>query len=85
MNGERPNNSAPAPAQCPHCAQPMRLVRRTLRYRGLPDVFTFECKACGVSRIQEDGQPREKTPVKEIGSWYLDEFGNLTREIKRSD
>ena len=25
------------------------------------------------------------SPMVEIGSWYLDEFGNPTREIKRRD
>jgi hypothetical protein len=29
--------------------------------------------------------PSETEPMVEIGSWYLDEFGNPTREIKRRD
>jgi hypothetical protein len=84
MNAERVNNFAPA--RCPRCAQPMRLVRRTLRFNGLPDLYAFECKKCGVSHIEEGGPPREITPSKaEISSWYLDEFGNPTREIKRRE
>jgi hypothetical protein len=31
----------------------------------------------------EEGTPASETKLKtEIGSWYLDEFGNPTREIK---
>jgi hypothetical protein len=34
----------------------------------------------------EEGTPASETKFKtEIGSWYLDEFGNPTREIKRRD
>ena len=38
-----------------------------------------------VSLAEECGAPREITAKTEISSWYLDEFGNPTREIKRSD
>ena len=82
MNAKRVDSSAPTPPQCPRCAQRMRLVRRTLRFGGLPDLFTFECQNCGVSHTEEGGPPRETTPKAEIGSWYIDEFGNPTREIK---
>ena len=44
--------SAPTSPRCPSCAQPMRLVRRTTRYGGLPELFTFSCSACGVSYIE---------------------------------
>ncbi len=64
----------------------MRLVRKTLRFNGLPDLYALECRTCDVSHIEEGGAPREITPNKtEIGSWYLDEFGNPTREIKTRD
>jgi hypothetical protein len=63
----------------------MRLLRKTLRFTGLPDVYIFECLACEISHAAEGTAP-SKTELKiEIGSWHLDEFGNLTRAIKRRD
>ena len=43
----------PRPPVCPSCAQIMRLARTTLRFGNLPDLYTFECRACGVSHIDE--------------------------------
>jgi transposase-like protein len=85
MSAKRANNSIPKTPRCPSCAQPMRLSRKTIRFKGLPDLCTFECRTCNVSLAEEYGAPREITPATEIGPWYLDEFGNPTREIKRSD
>ena len=34
------------------CAQVMRLARMTSRFGDLPDLYTFECRACGVSHIE---------------------------------
>jgi hypothetical protein len=31
----------------------MKLVRRTQRFGGLPDLSTFECPACGMSHTEE--------------------------------
>jgi hypothetical protein len=39
--------------RCVGCAQPMRLIRKTLRFGRLPDLYTFECQACGESHIEE--------------------------------
>jgi hypothetical protein len=50
------NNSAsksPRPPLCFGCARPMRLVRRTLRFGRLLDLYTFECRSCGVCHIEE--------------------------------
>jgi hypothetical protein len=52
MSDEWANNPAPKPPRCPNCAQPMRLVRRTQRFGGLSELFTFECATCGVSHIE---------------------------------
>jgi hypothetical protein len=30
----------------------MRLARRTARFDDLPELVSFECRACGVSRIE---------------------------------
>ena len=48
---ESANNSTPKLPHCPSCAQPMQLVRRTMRFGGLPELYTFECRSCGVSHI----------------------------------
>jgi hypothetical protein len=34
------------------CAQVTRLARITSRFGDLPDLYTFECRACGVSHIE---------------------------------
>jgi hypothetical protein len=39
--------------RCPRCAQLMKLVRRTQRFGGLPDLCIFECPACGMSHTEE--------------------------------
>jgi hypothetical protein len=31
----------------------MKLIRRTQRFGGLPDLCTFECLACGMSHTEE--------------------------------
>src|SRR5262249_43485513 len=42
------------PPHCPSCAQLMRLARTTSRFGNLPDLYIFECQACGVSHIDAD-------------------------------
>ena len=37
----------------------MRLVRKTLRFAGLPDLYTFECEACGETHIEEAPRPEQ--------------------------
>ena len=53
MSDENANKSARTPPRCPSCAQPMRFVRKTLRFHGLPELYTFECRTCDVSFTQE--------------------------------
>jgi hypothetical protein len=53
MRNEHSGKNTPRPPVCPSCAQIMRLARTTLRFGGLPDLFIFECRACGVSHIDE--------------------------------
>jgi hypothetical protein len=60
----------------------MRLARRTRRFNGLPDLYVFECRTCEMLHTEEGGSPSEPKLKTEIGPWYLDEFGNPTREIK---
>ena len=44
--------------RCVGCAQPMRLIRKTLRFGRLPDLYTFECQACGETQIEEAAAPQ---------------------------
>ena len=52
MRYESFNKREPRPPHCPSCAQIMRLARITSRFDDLPDLYTFECRACGVSHIE---------------------------------
>jgi len=52
MSYERSNKSAPKSPLCPGCAQIMRLAGITSRFDDLPDLYTFECRGCGVSHIE---------------------------------
>jgi hypothetical protein len=46
--------------RCPSFAQPMRLIQRTRRFGELPEnLCTFECRACGVSLLEDTGRQRE--------------------------
>src|SRR6516165_10680136 len=51
MRYERSDNAS-APPLCASCAQTMRLARITSRFGDLPDLYVFECRACGVSHIE---------------------------------
>jgi len=85
MREKKTSSSTPVPPHCPSCAQAMRLARKTQRFNGLPDLYIFECRTCDMSHTEEGTSPSETKFKTEIGSWYLDEFGNPTREIKRRD
>jgi hypothetical protein len=58
------DSSGPAAPRCPRCAQPMRLVRRTPRFGGLPDLYTFECRSCEISHTEEVGQQDGATLIR---------------------
>jgi hypothetical protein len=85
MLNEKTKGSKPATPHCPNCAQIMRLGRKTRRFNGLPDLYVFKCQKCDMSHTAEGTAPSETEPKIQIGSWYLDEFGNPTRQIKRRD
>jgi hypothetical protein len=57
---ERVDRAALKRPRCVGCAQPMRLVRKTLRFGGLPDLYTFECEACGETHVEEAAIPDSK-------------------------
>ena len=52
MRNEHSGKYTPRPPLCPSCAKIMRLARTTSRFGNLPDLYTFECRACGVSHIE---------------------------------
>jgi hypothetical protein len=52
MRNEYSGKYTPRPPLCPSCAQVMRLARTTSRFGNLPDLYTFECRACGLSHIE---------------------------------
>jgi hypothetical protein len=52
MPSELSDKCAPTSPHCPTCARVMRLARITSRFSDLPDLYTFECRACGVSHIE---------------------------------
>jgi hypothetical protein len=46
------HSNAPKSPRCPSCAQTMRLGGITSRFGDLLDLYTFECRGCGVSHIE---------------------------------
>jgi hypothetical protein len=54
----------PKPPRCFACAGPMRLVRRTPRFGGLPDLYAFQCQACGELHIEEGAAVADRTDLE---------------------
>jgi hypothetical protein len=52
MRNEHSDKYTPRPPLCPSCGKIMRLARTTWRFENLPDRYTFECRACGLSYIE---------------------------------
>ena len=55
MDGKFTNKSAPQPPSFHSCARPMQLLRRTSRFGGLPDLYSFYCLACDEWHVEEGG------------------------------
>jgi hypothetical protein len=53
MRYEHSSRNTPRLPLCPSCAQIMRLARTTSRFGNLPDLYVFECRACGVLHVDE--------------------------------
>jgi hypothetical protein len=66
MRYESSHKCKPVPPHCPSCAQIMRLARTTSRFDDLPELYTFECRACGVSHI-EAASPCERSSTRAGG------------------
>ena len=84
MSPERANKSATKQPRCPSCAQPMRLVRKTVRFNGLPDLCTFECRTCNVSLAEECGAPREMAARTDSADPGMS-MSSATRRAKSKD
>ena len=52
MRYQNSNQSVPKTPLCPSCAKIMRLAGITSRFDNLPDLYTFECRGCGVSHFE---------------------------------
>jgi GcrA cell cycle regulator len=55
---------SPKAPLCPSCAQIMQLARVTSRFGDLPDLYTFECRDCGVSHIEAGCPVADLEPEK---------------------
>jgi len=53
MYDKHTNTIAPKPPRCLGCARPMRLLRRTSRFDGLPDLYSFYCCMCDEWHVEE--------------------------------
>ena len=53
MSEKFANKTAPRPPRCTGCAQPMQLLRRTPRFDGLPDLYSFYCCTCDQWHVEE--------------------------------
>jgi hypothetical protein len=66
MHDNHANKSAPKPPRCASCGRPMQLLRRTSRFDGLPDLYSFYCLTCDEWHVEEgdaaaDQRPNRKT------------------------
>jgi hypothetical protein len=53
MDGNYTNTPAPKFSRCTKCARPMQLIRRTTRFNGLPDLYSFYCVTCDEWHVEE--------------------------------
>jgi hypothetical protein len=60
------NNKVPKAPRCINCARPMQLLRRTPRFSGLPDLFSFYCATCDEWHVEEGDAPPNKSPHRRV-------------------
>ena len=63
MDGKYTNKFAPT-VKCPSCATPMQLVRRTSRFGGLTDLYSFYCLACDAWHVEEGNAVATRLPYR---------------------
>ena len=54
--------SAPKSPRCLNCARPMELLRRTSRFGGLPDLFSFYCVTCDEWHVEGGDAVADQRP-----------------------
>ena len=62
MDGKYTNRSAFKSARCVKCARPMQLLRKTSRFGGLPDLYSFYCLACDEWHVEEGDAVVDERP-----------------------
>jgi hypothetical protein len=62
MDGKYTNRSEFKSPRCTHCARPMQLLRRTARFNGLPDLYSFYCVACDEWHVEEGDAVVDQRP-----------------------
>ena len=61
MDFKYTNKAALKPPCCVNCARPMQLLRRTSRFGGLPDLYSFYCVTCDDWHVEEgDASPNQQ-------------------------
>jgi hypothetical protein len=55
-------NKAPKAPRCINCARPMQLLRRTSRFGGLPDLYSFYCVTCDEWHVEEGDAVDKERP-----------------------
>ena len=61
----RDNNKTPNAPRCINCARPMQLLRKTSRFGGLADLFSFYCVTCDEWHVEEGDAPPISGPTGE--------------------
>ena len=62
MYDNHTNKSAPKPPRCVTCARSMQLLRRTSRFGGLPDLYSFYCVTCDEWHVEEGDAVDKQQP-----------------------
>jgi hypothetical protein len=67
MDDKYTNRSAIKSSRCVNCARPMQLLRKTSRFGGLPDLYSFYCVACDEWHVEEGDAVADQTPHRRAG------------------
>jgi hypothetical protein len=65
MDGKYTNRSAFKSSRCVNCATPMQLLRKTERFNGLPDLYSFYCVACDEWHVEEGNAVADQRPHRQ--------------------
>jgi hypothetical protein len=62
MHSNYTNGSALKSARCTKCARPMQLLRKTERFNGLLDLYSFYCLDCDEWHVEEGDAVVDQSP-----------------------